>query len=139
MITEEVVTNFLRENWVPVLCLIGMVLILVGVLVDQAFKEARWRRDKQRRAVAEWASREAGLVCDCGASGVRRCRPEAERHWMFGGYWQIRRVMRWLSLLLCQQCSGKQRAGYALEWCVKKAFHDGPCVNCLGEEFHETT
>ena len=62
MITEEVVTNFLRENWVPVLCLVGMVLILVGVLVDQAFKEARWRQDKRRRAMSEWASREGGVI-----------------------------------------------------------------------------
>jgi cytochrome bd-type quinol oxidase subunit 2 len=62
MITDEVVTNFLQENWLPVLCLVGMVLILVGVLVDQAFKEARWRQDKRRRAMSEWASKEGGVV-----------------------------------------------------------------------------
>jgi hypothetical protein len=50
-------------------------------------------------------------------------------------YWMIRKIMAKLSAIFKQQCSGKQRVGHALEWCQKRAFHDGPCVTMRGEDF----
>jgi hypothetical protein len=50
-------------------------------------------------------------------------------------YWHIRKVFRFLALLFAQQCSGKQRVGFGLEWCQLKAFHEGPCQAATGAVF----
>ena len=54
--------EFLRENWVPILVLLVMVLGVFVLLVDQTRREAQWRQNKRRRAMSEWASREGGVV-----------------------------------------------------------------------------
>lgn len=50
-------------------------------------------------------------------------------------YWFLRTIMRYLSVLFSQQCSGKRRRGQALEWCSQTAFHNGVCTSYQGEEF----
>lgn len=50
-------------------------------------------------------------------------------------YWVIRKILAKLSVIFKQQCSGKQRVGYAVEWCQERAFHEGQCVNARGIDF----
>lgn len=50
-------------------------------------------------------------------------------------YWFIRKVLAKVSVTFKQQCSGKQQVGHAVEWCQKRAFHDGVCVSWAGREF----
>ena len=71
MITEGAITEFLRENWVPALCLLVMVLGVFVLLVAQARREAQWRQNKQRRAMSEWVSREGGVRGESSNSVIR--------------------------------------------------------------------
>jgi hypothetical protein len=50
-------------------------------------------------------------------------------------YYYTRKVLRWLSEMAGQQCSGKYLQGHAYVWCKKTAFHDGVCVDYSGKEF----
>jgi hypothetical protein len=52
-------------------------------------------------------------------------------------YWIIRNILKWVSKITKQQCSGKRRSGLALEWCSKRAFHDGVCTAWNGKEFSD--
>ena len=58
MITADAVNDFLRENWIPVLLLIILLLGSFALLVEQAIEEVKWVREKQRRSMSEWVKGE---------------------------------------------------------------------------------
>lgn len=50
-------------------------------------------------------------------------------------YWRLRKFLAWFCKKAKMQCHGKQKRGFAFEWCKLRAFHEGACISAEDKVF----